>query len=195
MATGAFWCWNRVLALEDYGGVMTRLTLSIAIIFFVSGCAHVIPKDILQKVNPEVTFAELKKDPQAYREKVVLLGGVIVKTVNKNDGTLLEVYQTEIDRRGKPIKLDISGGRFLALWKGFLDSEIYQKGRKVTIVGVMKGEEMIRLGEVDYRCPYLVVEDIHLWEKEQPQKYMPYPYYPWYPLWYPWYPYHPGYWR
>jgi len=72
--------------------------------------------------------------------------------VNKNNGTLLEVYQTEINRRGKPIKLDISGGRFLAHWKGFLDSEIYQKGRKVTIVGVVKGEEMIRLGEIDYRC-------------------------------------------
>jgi outer membrane lipoprotein len=178
------------MALEDHGGVMARLTLFIAVVVFVSGCAHVMSKDILEKVNPEVTFAELHKAPQAYRGKVVLLGGVIVKTVNKNDGTLLEVYQTEINRRGKPIKLDISGGRFLAHWKGFLDSEIYQKGRKVTIVGVVKGEEMIRLGEIDYRCPYLVVKDIHLWEKEQPQKYMPYPYYPW---WYPWYPYHPVY--
>jgi outer membrane lipoprotein len=181
------------MALEDHGGVMARLTLFIAVVVFVSGCAHVMSKDILEKVNPEVTFAELHKAPQAYRGKVVLLGGVIVKTVNKNDGTLLEVYQTEINRRGKPIKLDISGGRFLAHWKGFLDSEIYQKGRKVTIVGVVKGEEMIRLGEIDYRCPYLVVKDIHLWEKEQPQKYMSYPYYPWYPWWYPWYPYHPVY--
>ena len=178
------------MALEGHGGVMARLTLFIAVVVFISGCAHVMSKDILQKVNSEVTFAELQKAPQAYREKVVLLGGVIVKTVNKNDGTLLEVYQTEINRRGEPIKLDISEGRFLAYWKGFLDSEIYQKGRKVTIVGVVKGEKMIRLGEIDYSCPYIVVKDIHLWEEEQPQKYMPYPYYPWYPWWYPWYPYH-----
>ena len=114
------------MALEDHGDVMARLTLFIAVVVFVSGCVHVMSKDILQKVNSEVIFAELQKAPQAYREKVVLLGGVIVKTVNKNDGTLLEVYQTEINRRGKPIKLDISGGRFLAHWKGFLDSEIYQ---------------------------------------------------------------------
>jgi outer membrane lipoprotein len=181
------------MAVEDHGGAMARITLFIAVVVFVSGCAHVMSKDILQKVNSEVTFAELQKAPQAYREKVVLLGGVIVKTVNKNNGTLLEVYQTEINRRGKPIKLDISGGRFLAHWKGFLDSEIYQKGRKVTIVGVVKGEEMIRLGDIDYRCAYLVVKDLHLWEKEQPQKHMPYPYYPWYPWWYPWYPYHPVY--
>ncbi len=173
--------------------MIERATLYIAVIIFVSGCAHVIPKDVLQKVNSEVTFAELRKAPQAYREKVVLLGGVIVKTVNKNDGTLLEVYQTEINRRGRPIKLDISGGRFLARWNGFLDSEIYQKGRIVTIVGDVKGEETIRLGEIDYHCPYLVIKHIHLWKKEQPQKYMPYPYYPWYPWWYPWYPYHPLY--
>jgi len=97
---------------------MARLTLFIAVVVFVSGCAHVISKDILQKVNPEVTFAELQKAPQAYREKVVLLGGVIVKTVNKNNGTLLEVYQTEINRRGKPIKLDISGGAFPGALEG-----------------------------------------------------------------------------
>ena len=172
---------------------MGRLTFLVAAVVFVSGCAHVISKDILQKVNTQITFAELQKAPQAHREKVVLLGGVIVKTVNRKDGTLLEVYQTMIDRRGRPIKLDISGGRFLAHYKGFLDCEIYRKGRKVTIAGVVQGEEMIRLGEIDYRCPYLVVKDIHLWEKEQPRKYEPYPWGPWYPWWYPWYPYHPAY--
>ena len=173
--------------------MMARLTLFIAAIVFACGCAHVISKDILEKVNMDITFTELRKDPRAYRDKVVLLGGVIVKTVNKDNGTLLEIYQTEINRRGKPIKLDISQGRFLAHWKGFLDSEIYQKGRKVTIVGVAKGEETIRLGEIDYRCPYIIVNDIHLWEKEQPQEYAPYPYYPWHLWWYPWYHYHPAY--
>jgi len=67
------------LALEDHGGVMARLTLFIAVVVFVSGCAHVMSKDILQKVNPEVTFAELQKAPQTYREKVVLFGGVILE--------------------------------------------------------------------------------------------------------------------
>ena len=170
--------------------MIARPTFLLAAVIFVFGCVHVISKDILEKIDSEITFAALKKNPQAYREKTVLLGGVIVKTVNKKDGTLLEVYQTKIDQRGKPIQLDVSEGRFLALFKGFLDGEIYQKGRKVTIVGVVQGEEMIRIGEADYQCPLLVIKDIHLWEKEQPRRYEPYPWGPWYPLWYPWQPWH-----
>ena len=171
---------------------MARLTFLLGAVIFVFGCAHVISKDILEKVNSEITFTALKKNPQAHREKVVLLGGVIVKTINKKDGSLLEVYQTKIDSRGKPIELDVSEGRFLALFEGFLDGEIYQKGRKVTIVGVVQGTEMIRIGEIDYRCPLLVIKDIHLWEKEQPLNYEPYPWGLWYP-WQQWYPYHSTY--
>jgi len=183
------------MALEDHSGVTGRLIFLAAVLVFLSGCAHVIPKDILQEVNKEITFAELHRTPQAYQGKVVLLGGVIVQTVIKEDRTLLEVYQTGIDRRGRPVKLDVSGGRFLARYEGFLDSEIYRKGRKVTIAGVVQGEEIMRLGEVDYHYPYLVVKEIHLWEEEQPVPYAPYPWYFWDPWWYPWYPWHDPYWR
>jgi len=169
---------------------MRRLFFLAAAIVFLSGCAHVIPEDILQEVDTEISFAQLRRAPQDYQGKVVLLGGVIVKTVNKKEGTLLEIYQTELDREGRPINIDVSQGRFLALYEGLLDSEIYRRGRKVTIVGVVQGKEVIRLGEIDYCCPYLVVKEIHLWKEEQPQRYEPYPWGPWYP----WYPWHDPYW-
>ncbi|NVM26509.1 MAG: Slp family lipoprotein, partial [Desulfobacterales bacterium] len=177
---------NRNMALEGNGGVMKRLFFLAAALVFVSGCAHVISKDILQEVNREIRFAQLREAPQDYQGKVVLLGGVIVKTVNKKEGTLLEIYQTELDREGRPIDIDVSLGRFLALYEGHLDSEIYRRGRKVTIVGVVQGKEVVRLAEIDYRYPYLVVKEIHLWEEEQPRAYAPYPWGfrdPWW--WYP----------
>ena len=40
-----------------------------------SGCAHVVSRDVLDEVNRDVSFAELRKDPGAYTGKVVLLGG------------------------------------------------------------------------------------------------------------------------
>jgi outer membrane lipoprotein len=164
------------------------LVITVAVVCL-SGCAHVISKDLLQEVNTEITFGELHKAPQAYQGKIVLLGGVIVKTVNRKDGTLLEVYQTEIDSMGRPIKLDISGGRFLAHYKGLLESEIYHKGRKVTIAGIVQGEQVMRLGEIDYHYPFLIIKDIHLWKKEQPRSYEPYPWGFWDPWWRdPWYP-------
>ena len=172
-------------------GEMTIRGLLVITMTFVclSGCAHVISKDLLQEVNTGITFGELHKAPQAYQGKMVLLGGVVVKTVNRKDGTLLEVYQTEIDSMGRPIKLDISAGRFLAHYKGLLESEIYHKGRKVTIAGIVQGEQVMRLGEIDYHYPFLIIKDIHLWKKEQPRSYEPYPWGFWDPWWRnPWYP-------
>jgi len=159
------------------------LLVTVVAVLCLSSCAHVISHDILQEVDREITFAELQKAPEDYQGKVVLLGGVIIKMVNKREGSLLEIYQTELDRKGRPINIDVSRGRFLALNVGLLDSEIYRRGRKVTIVGVVQGEEVIRLGEIDYPCPYLVVKEIHLWEEEWPRAYAPY-----YPWCYPWYP-------
>ena len=171
--------------------------MCIAVVFVcLTGCAHVIPKEILSDVDRDLSFGELRKTPKAQKGKVVLLGGVIVKTVNKKDGTLFEIYQTEMDHEGRPVRLDVSQGRFLAYHKGFLDSEIYRKGRMVTIVGIVEGERVKRLGEVNYIYPYLVIKVIHLWKKEQPYMYQPYPWDYWGP-WYgdPWYPRYWPYWR
>lgn len=172
-------------------GVIVKLMSVLLIGSALIGCAHIISKDVLKEVDREIGFEGLLKYPEKYQGKTVLLGGVIVKTENKNQGTLLEIYQTEINHYGKPIDTDISKGRFLAIYEGFLDSEIYRKGREVTIVGVVSGGEVKKLGEIDYNYPYLTVKEIHLWKEESPREYGPYyhgfldPFY-WDP-WYRWY--------
>ena len=175
---------------------MRRFLLASIAFFFLSGCGHVISKDALRGVDMQITYAALRKDAQASRGKSVLLGGVIVETVNKKNGTLLEIYQTGMDRWGKPIHPDSSEGRFLALYKGVLEKEIYRKGRKVTIAGIVQGEQIVRLGEIDYRYPYVLITDMHLWKEETPERYEPYPWGFWGPWWrHPWYPWHDPYWR
>jgi len=185
--------------LEDkdviYAGLIGKLAGILLLGIGLAGCAHIFSKDILNQVDSEIRFEELLKDPGAYKGKVVLLGGVIVKTENKKEGTLLEIYQTEMDSYGKPVNTDVSQGRFLALYEGFLDSEIYSKGRKITVAGVVDGEEVIKLGEIDYHYPYLSVQEIYLWEEEQLYVYHYYhgyshdsvwydPYYRYYPYWF-----------
>jgi len=176
--------------------MMIRFIVMIISIGCLNGCAHVIPGDVLEEVNRDITFAELQKNPEAYEGKVIILGGVIVKSLNKKDGTLLELYQTEMESEGMPIHLDVSGGRFLALYEGFLDSEIYRAGRKVTIAGSVRGKQVKKLGQVDYHYPYLIIKEMHLWEEKKWRRHEPYPYplYPW-GFWGPWwrYPWHPWY--
>lgn len=189
--------------MKTKGEMMKRVLFIITMVgVCLSGCAHVISKDVLQGVNTEITFGELRKAPKAYQGMMILLGGVIVRTVNTKDGTLLEVYQTEIDRRGRPIRLDISGGRFLAHYRGVLESETYCKGQRVTIAGIVQGGQVKKLGEIDYRYPFLIIKDIYLWKKVQPRRYEPYPWGLWDPWcrspWYSWHPAYPcydAYWR
>lgn len=176
--------------------MMRRPFLTAIIVFSLTGCIHVIPRETLKQVDRQVSFTELRKAPGAHKGKVVLLGGVVVKAVNKKEGTLLEIYQTDIDREGRPVRLDRSGGRFLAFYQSFLDSEIYRKGRKVTIAGVVEDEKVVKIGELDYRYPYLVIKVIHLWREERPFVYRPYPRGFWDPWWGdPWYPWYSPYWR
>jgi len=167
---------------------MKRFYIFLISLVFLSGCVHVISRGVLHEVDREISFAALIKEPDAYQGKVVLLGGVIVKTVNKQEGTLLEIYQSRLDREGRPVDTDVSEGRFLALYQGFLDSEIYKQGRQVTIAGTVQGEQVEPLGEIEYRYPYLLITEIHLWEEKEPVRYEPYPWGPRYDPWDPWGP-------
>ncbi len=160
---------------------------------WVTGCSHVISKDILKDIDTKTRFADISRSPESYRGKTVLLGGVIVKTTVKKDGTLLEVYETRLDRTGEPKNPDVSQGRFLGHYNGFLDTEIYRKGRKVTIAGKVEGEQSQKIGEIDYRYPFIIIREIHLWEVEKPLSHEPYPsMLRWDPWWDPWW-WHPWY--
>lgn len=176
---------------------MINLILAAIFFVFLPGCAtQVISPQILAQVDRQISFNELQKAPRIYKGKMVLLGGVIVKTENKKEGTLLEIYQTKLDNQDRPVNIDSSQGRFLALYKGFLDSEIYKTGRRVTIAGIVQDEKIDKLGEINYRYPYIIISEIYLFQTEKPSIYYPYPYYddyPWYPYYYPDYPFYP--WR
>lgn len=187
---------------------MKRFLILWVVLVFLSSCAHAVSRGVLKEVDRTITFSALLKEPSAYQGKVVLLGGIIVNTINKQEGTLLEVYQTRLDREERPTDTDRSEGRFLALYQGFLDSEIYKKGRQVTIAGTVQGEKVQLLGEITYRYPYLIAKEIRLWEEVKPVQYEPYrwgpgydPYpwglwydpYPWgwyYPRWHHWHGHH-----
>ena len=149
------------------------------------GCSHVISKEVLKEVNRDISFAQLLKDPVSYKGETVLLGGVVVKATYDQAGTLLEIYQTDVDWEKRPIDEDESEGRFLALYNGFLDSEIYKKGRKVTIAGMVDGVRTLKIGEIDYHYPFLLIREIHLWKKERKEPLDPSFWYPW-GMWGPW---------
>lgn len=156
------------------------------LIFLLSGCAHVISKDLRAKSDPNLTLGQVRKNPDGFKGKMVLWGGEIIETVNQRDAnTQIEVFQKPLDRRGRPKDIGLSEGRFLVLVDKYLDPYVFQTGRKITVVGEILGAKTKLLGEMDYRYPLLSSKQVYLWPE---YIYYPYPYYyydPWwdYPYW------------
>jgi len=164
-------------------------TLFCTLTFF-AGCPP-ISVQLREKAEP-LSFAEVFKNPEAYKGKIVIWGGEIIQTTNQKDGTsLIEVFQRPLDRVEEPESTEASGGRFLALVQRFLDPHLYRKGREITVAGEIIGEKTQLLGQMEYRYPLLLSKQIYLWRGYH-YYYYPFPYYPYYryyPRWYygPWY--------
>jgi outer membrane lipoprotein len=166
-----------------------------------SGCAHVISKNLRAEADPTLSFSRVLQNPEAFKGKTVIWGGEVVETTNQKDGsTLIEVLERRLDRQGEPDEASPSQGRFLVQSQDYLDPYVYRRGRKVTVAGVILGQKVKPLGEMDYRYPLVSIKQLHLWPVYYyaPAPYYPYPYYydPWWrpAPWYPWgyYPYRWG---
>jgi len=126
-------------------------------------CAPPFPKDLLDKVEKNVSFSDLFKDPEPYRGKLLLLGGIIVETKNLKEGTQIEVLQKALDNESRPYMTDETAGRFLIVSSQFIDAAVYQRGRQITVLGEAAGSKTQQLGEAEYRYPVITAKDLHLW--------------------------------
>ena len=158
--------------------------LLLSLMLLLSGCAHVISKDLRIKSDPTLTLARVRQNPDASKGKVVVWGGEIVEADNQEDGTTqIEVFQRSLGWRGEPRDTAASEGRFLILVENYLDPYVFRKGKKITVAGEIQGEEIKPLGKMDYRYPIVSSKQVYLWPEYY---YQPYPYYdPWwpYPYW------------
>lgn len=145
--------------------------LSILLIFMtLLGCAHVVSKELRERVDRDLNTESLLKDPDSYKGKFVILGGIIVSSRNTDEGTYLEVLERPLDSLERPEATDKSRGRFIILYEGYLDSAVWSKGREVTVAGEVMGKLVRPLGEMEY--PYLLVKSKKLYLLE-PRRGMP----------------------
>jgi outer membrane lipoprotein len=142
---------------------MLIASLLAAVMTMIAGCSPPFPKELLEKVDWSVTFAQVRKDPESSVGKLLMLGGMIVETTNLKEGTRIEVLQKELDGEGRPEMTDATGGRFLVLTSQFLDGAVYHRGRMITIVGEVAPSVVLPLGDLEYRYPVLSARSLHLW--------------------------------
>lgn len=139
--------------------------VSLSLFLTVYGCAPAISPGVKKSINQGLSFQRVKKNPDLYKGARVLWGGKIVSTNYREDGTLIEMIQIPLDMFDKPVgTISLSKGRFLILSEWFLDSEVYKKGKELTVAGIIKGAEVKKIGEFKYAFPVIEPIEIKLWE-------------------------------
>ncbi|MEW6739999.1 MAG: Slp family lipoprotein [Nitrospirota bacterium] len=136
----------------------------ILLILLISGCAHVVSQELRDRAEKEIAPIDVMKDPDAYKGRTVILGGVIASSINMKEGTYIEVVQKPLDYRGRPEDTDISHGRFIILYEGYLDTAIYSQGREVTVAGEVMGKMVRPLGQIQYQYLLIKSKELHIFE-------------------------------
>ena len=146
----------------------------ISLFFTVHGCTPAISPGIKKSLNQGLSFQTVKRNSGRYKGARVLWGGKIVSTNYREKGTLIEMIQIPLDMFDNPVdSISSSKGRFLISSEWFLDSEVYKKGKELTVAGIIKGVEVKKIGEFKYAFPVIEPIEIKLWEaaKNQPAYY------------------------
>ncbi len=146
---------------------MRSFSFLAGVLLLISGCAHkVFSPEALALVDPTISFAMLKENPEKYSGRHVLLGGAIAKAKNVGEGGELEVVEFKVTQDGRPEEAAVSGGRFIAQSKAFLDPLIFKPGLMVSLVGEVKGKSTMPLDGSEYTYPIVAVNELYLWKPE-----------------------------
>ncbi|HET7876250.1 MAG TPA: Slp family lipoprotein [Methylomirabilota bacterium] len=143
-----------------------RWTVVVLLAAALGGCVSAFPEAATRTVNRAISAAELRRDPMAYRDQRVIVGGEILATRPRPGETELEILAKPLRSDDSPDRDDRTEGRVLVKTPEFLDPAVYAEGRRVTVLGVVAGQEERTIGELPYRYPVITAERIRLWPRE-----------------------------
>ena len=153
---------------------LPKVLMLMALLSLVSACAtSPIDKQYRQEARQDnLPFSTALCNLDACIGKNVVWGGIIIQTKNLRKGSRIIIMQTALDGDTRPIDPRDTEGRFIAYSPDFLDPELYQKSREVTVAGTIKGKKRMPIGATNYMYPVLTIKQIYLWEEEREE----YPY-------------------
>jgi outer membrane lipoprotein len=157
--------WERTVNHMKFRNASNILVLAIFFTFLVMGCTAGISQQARSKVTYTGSFSALQKTPDAYKGKVVMLGGRIIEAKASSPLSELTVLQLAIGTSDRPKNSDKSEGRFIIQSKQLLDPAIYEKDMLVTVVGTLKGSKVLPIGDLEYTYPVVEPIEIKLWPK------------------------------
>ncbi|HYA89137.1 MAG TPA: Slp family lipoprotein [Nitrospirota bacterium] len=146
---------------------MKKLAFVFGISLLIQSCTYAISPEMAKQADRTLTFRQLQADPDIFKGKIIILGGIIDQTSNTKQGTVIEVVEKPLDYWGKPKRTDKTEGRFLVVHIGDLDPLIYAPGREITVAAEIEGTRSKALREMEYDYPVVISKELKLWERER----------------------------
>lgn len=147
---------------------MVRLSLATTILsMFLAGCAHVMSAENLKLVDRSIGYGELNAHADTLVGKTVLVGGIIETVRSSGDVTMLEVSELELFKNEVPNEDSPAGGRFLAISTELIDPASYRLGKLVTIIGEVKGRQVMKIDDTDRSYPLIAVKELRLFRPSE----------------------------
>lgn len=146
-----------------------RCAIMGSLMVWIVGCGAGISRQVRSQVTYSGTFTQLQQNPEQQIGATVILGGRIIKTEVRDNGTDLVVLQLNLDSSDRPKNDDQSKGRFLILSAQFLDPALYPDGTLITVVGKVTGSQEKLIGQMPYRYPAIDPLEIKKWPKQTDQ--------------------------
>jgi outer membrane lipoprotein len=166
---------------------MKRMFVILAVSMILAACAPVLNQELMREGIRNPSFNSLREEPDTYKGKIFIIGGLIVDTRLTEQGSQIEALYVPVDSYGNLIEGARIDGRFFATYskeKGLLDPVVFRKGREITLAGEFVELKKGKIDEMEYDYPVFEIKQIHLWEE-------PTHYYYYYPYYYSYYPYYP----
>jgi outer membrane lipoprotein len=168
--------WYQMVIFGVSSASAGRQTMRLSIIssitvLMLAGCASHIPLEIRQPPPEDLTILEVRDQFEQFKGSRVRWGGSIASIENQNNETWVEVVASPLDSQGRPRYDDHSMGRFIARMQGFLDPQVYARGRSVTVYGEVESSLVRPIGEYPYT--YLLIRSLNyqLWQERDDYRY------------------------
>ncbi|MDX1518907.1 MAG: Slp family lipoprotein [Gammaproteobacteria bacterium] len=173
-----------------------RILFALLAAAITTSCASHIPVEIRQAPANNPPIETVQEDPLRFTGQYVRWGGKIVDVENKPDSTWIEVVSSSLNSYGRPVRYEHdTPGRFLVRIDGFIDPEIYGKGRLLTVYGNVESRLVRQIDDYPYTYPLIKANTHYLWPEYRHSQYRHYAGHPYYldPWWYyPHYRFHYG---
>ena len=160
------------------------MLIVMGVALLLAACSPVLNRELMRQGLRDVPFGQLTQEPDAYKGKLFILGGMIVNTRLTETGSQIEALYMPVDSYGYLNEGEHGEGRFLAFYpksKGLLDPVVYKKGREITLAGEFLETRKGKIDEMEYVYPVFEIRAVYLWDEYRgyysAPYYYPYPYY------------------